>query len=46
MRLWIIQDDDYSVLRSAEGCDKFLNLPATKTDAEEIKNLALLIGIP
>ena len=46
MRLWIIQDEDYSVLRSAEGCDKFPNLPATNTDAEEIKKLAKLVGIP
>ena len=46
MRLWIIQDEDYSVLRSAEGCDKFLNLPATNRDADEIKKLATLVGIP
>ena len=45
LRLWIIQDDDYSQLREATGCDKFLDLPATRTDVEEIKKLALLIGI-
>ena len=46
MRLWIIQDNDYSDLRTANGCDKFLDLPATITDAEEIKKLAKMIGIP
>ena len=36
LKLWIIQDDDYSELRKADGCEVFSDLPATKTDAIEI----------
>ena len=34
LKLWIIQDDDYSKLRSVEGCESFADLPATKTDVD------------
>ena len=34
MRLWIIQDEDYSELKKVPGCEDFCNLPATKRDAE------------
>ena len=45
MRLWIIQDNDYSELRKAEGCGDFQNLPATPQDAIEIKKMAMMLGI-
>ena len=45
MRLWIIQDNDYSELRKAEGCGDFQNLPATPQDAVEIKRMAMMLGI-
>ena len=46
MKLWIIQDDDYSTLRNVKGCEDFCDLPATRTDAVEIQKLATMLGIP
>ena len=45
MRLWIIQDEDYSELKKVPGCEDFCNLPATKKDAEQIRELASKLGI-
>ena len=45
LKLWIIQDDDYGNLRGVEGCEDFCDLNATKTDAIEIRKLAIMLGI-
>ena len=44
MKLWIIRDDEYSGLRTANGCNKFSDL-STQSDALEIRRLASMLGI-
>ena len=45
LKLGIIQDDDYSKLRNVKGMEDFCDLPATKTDAIEIRKLGIMLGI-
>ena len=43
---WIFYETDYSILRTAEGLEKFSDLPDTALDAEKAKKIAQRLGIP
>ena len=43
---WIFYEPEYEILRSAPGNDKLGDLPATTTDAQNAKRIALRMGIP
>ena len=43
---WIITDKDYSELRKIVGCEKLVDLKATKTDSVHIVNFAKKLGVP
>ena len=43
---WILHQDDYSLLREAEGCSKLGDLPTTSEDKENATIAARKMGIP